>query len=95
MRKVLYVFAAAPFAIASGGWKLSVAFADWLGCIVPSKEHTPCMLGTSDVEPVLGAVAWWGMLLWMPCLALSGLVIGALLGASLPPPWGNNSSGKP
>jgi len=96
MRKTLYVLAAMPVVIAIGGWKLSVALARQLGCTaVPNKEPSPCLLGTVDIGPVLDAVSWWGMLLWVPCLVISGLAIGGLLGQSLRWPWGTRPRRTP
>lgn len=89
MRKTLYALAAMPFLLAYGGWKLSVVLAQQLGCAaVPNKDPSPCLLGTVDIGPVLEAASWWGMLLWMPCLVISGLAIGGILGRELRRPWG-------
>lgn len=95
MRKTLYFFAAMPFVISFGGWKLSVALAGHLGCTVPTKGLSPCLIGTINIGPALDAVSWWGMLLWMPCLLISGLAIGKILGRSLEQPWGTRTRRRP
>jgi hypothetical protein len=89
MRKMLYVLAAMPFCISFGGWKLSVLLAGQLGCSVASKDPYPCMLGKVDIGPILDAFAWWGMLLWWPCLLISGLALGSLVAPSIRSPWGS------
>lgn len=96
MRKTLYFLAVMPFVIAFGGWKLSAALARWLGCAaVPNKDPSPCLVGAMDIGPALEALSWWGMLLWMPGLLISGLAIGALLAKSLPQPWGSRARRAP
>jgi hypothetical protein len=89
-----YALALLPFLATFGGWQVSVLLARSLGCVVPSKAPQPCLVGSLNVEPLLGAAAWWGMLLWIPGLLISALWLGALLARRLPPPWGkgNNAS---
>jgi hypothetical protein len=89
-----YALAMLPVGVTLGGWQLAALLAHSLGCSVPSKDPQPCLIGMLNAEPLLGAVAWWGMLLWVPGLVISALLLGALLARRLPPPWGkgNNAS---
>ena len=90
MGTLRYFFAVMPIAISFGGWKLSVALADYLGCgAVPDKHLNVCFFGSVDIGPALDAVSFWGMLLWMPCLLISGLAVGRILAKSFQWPWGN------
>ena len=93
MGKLRYFLAAMPFAASFGSWKLSVALAEYLGCsAVPNKEMNSCIVGNVDIAPALDAVSWWGMLLWMPCLLISGLAVGKILAKSFQWPWGSRDS---
>jgi hypothetical protein len=86
---MLYALAAMPFFVSFGGWKLSILSARYLGCTVASKDPSPCMISQVDIGPILDAFAWWGMLLWWPCLLISGLAFGSLIAQSFRSPWGN------
>jgi len=92
VRRINYLLALLPFAATYGGWRLAVLTGSALGCAVLSKSPTPCLLGAFDAQPVLGALAWWGMLLWMPGLVVSGLWLGLLLSRRLPPPLGRGNN---
>lgn len=96
MNTLRYFFAAMPFAVSFGGWKLSVVLAEHLGCgAVPNKAMNVCFVGNVDIGPALDAVSWWGMLLWMPCLLVSGVAVGKILAKSFPWPWRNRDRGTP
>jgi hypothetical protein len=96
MDKMRYFLAAMPFIISFGGWKLSVVLAEYFGCApVPNKGLNPCFVGSVDIGPALDAFSWWGMLLWMPCLLISGLAIGKVLAKSLQRPWGSHDRRAP
>ena len=88
MRLLKYLLASLPFVVTYGGWKLSSFLGASMGCPVPSKDPQACLVGTLNIEPLLGFIAWWGMLLWMPALLVSGLLIGSLAARQLPFPWG-------
>ena len=92
VRLFKYALASLPFLVSFGGWKLAPVIGAALGCSVASKSPQPCVVASLNVEPVLSALAWWGMLLWMPCLLISGLWLGGLLAQHLPRPWGRREA---
>jgi len=77
-----------PLIVTLGGWRLALAVNDALGCDSVGKAVAPCVAGGADLQPVLSFVAWWGMLLWMPGLVVSGLLLGQVLARRLPRPFG-------
>ena len=64
-----------PVAVALGGWKLTSAIGATLGCPVPNKEQLSCSVGGEKLAELLDFVAWWGMLLWIPCAVVSALCL--------------------
>jgi hypothetical protein len=84
--KVLLSFA--PLAVTLGGWQLAVAVNDALDCSAIGKSPAPCPVGGVDLQPVLSFFDWWGMLLWIPALLVSGLLLGQVLAPVLPRPFG-------
>jgi hypothetical protein len=71
------------------GWYGPPWLADILGCTAIGKAARSCIVGSSDIEPLLSGWAWWSMLLWIPSLFISFLLIGALIAQGWPKPWGN------
>jgi hypothetical protein len=84
--KILLCFM--PLAVTLGGWQLAIAVNDALGCDSIGKSPRPCLAGNLDLQPMLAFVGWWGMLLWMPGLLISGLLLGQVLARRLPRPLG-------
>jgi hypothetical protein len=78
-----------PLAITLGGWQLSLWLNDVLSCQSVGKEPLPCVLLGINIQPSLSLASWWGMLLWVPGLIVSGLMLGKVLAQSAPKPWGN------
>lgn len=81
-----------PLLITLGGWWLSLALNDVLGCDAVGKTPSACMMLGWNVQPLLAFGAWWGMLLWVPALFVSGAWLGSLLAEVLPKPWGRGSA---
>ena len=77
-----------PLLVTLGGWRLALAVDGMLGCDSIGKFPKPCPAWGTDVQPVLSFFGWWGMLLWMPGLLISGLLLGQLLARRLPRPLG-------
>ena len=71
----LSLLALTPAATALGGWKVSSAIGAALGCPVPSKEQLACSIGGERLAELLDFIAWWGMLLWIPCAIVSALCL--------------------
>lgn len=76
-----------PLALSLGAWKLSLLVNSALGCHAVGKSPQACLVMGVDVQPALALGAWWGMLLWVPGLVLSGLLVGQVLAGKLPRPW--------
>jgi len=85
------IVALLPLSITLGGWKLSVWLNDALGCMSVGKDPQPCMLFNVNIQQALSFVSWWGMLLWIPGLIISGLMLGLVLSQLAPKPWGTKS----
>ena len=81
-----------PLLITLGGWRLSLALNDVLGCHSVGKTPEACRVLGWDLQPLLAFGAWWGMLLWVPALFVSGAWLGSLLAKALPKPWGRGSA---
>ena len=77
-----------PLLATLGGWRLAVVVNDALACESLGKRPAPCLACGLDLQPLLSFVAWWGTLLWMPGLLISGLLLGQLLARRLPRPLG-------
>lgn len=87
--------AAAPLLASLVAWHGSGAIAKALGCIALDKRPSPCIAFGNDVQPILSMLAWWGMLLWIPALIVSGLLVARVLVPLLNPPFGTKDSSKP
>src|SRR5437763_1796482 len=83
------LLAALPLVVTLGGWRLALVVNAALSCSAIGKSPSPCFFRGADLQPVLSVVAWWGMLLWIPGLLLSGLLIGCVVAPALPRPWGS------
>ena len=59
-----------------GCWKASHYLFESLNCMGSLKGAQPCERYGFNVTPVLSALSWWGMLLWLPALAIAALVVG-------------------
>ena len=82
------VLASLPLVITLGGWKASLWVNSALGCSAVGKDPLPCMLMGANIQPILFQASWWGMLLWVPGLIVSGLLFGSSVSHKLPKPWG-------
>ena len=78
-RLIKYLFAAAAPILLFTGWKGANALSIALQCEGSLKSAQPCYVYGVDATPILSAVAWWGMLLWLPALVITALVFGELL----------------
>jgi len=74
----LIVAAVAPMLL-YGSWKASLYLFESLNCMGSLKGAQPCERYGFNVTPVLSALSWWGMLLWLPALAIAALVVGEAL----------------
>ena len=59
-----------------GSWKVSHYLLESLNCMGSLKGAQPCERYGFNITPVLSALSWWGMLLWLPALAIAALVVG-------------------
>lgn len=59
-----------------------------LGCASIGKRPESCVVYGANVGPILGAMFWWGTMLWVPGMLLSGVILSRFLHHHLPPPWG-------
>jgi len=59
-----------------------------LGCAAVGKRPLPCIVLGFDLLPILSFLAWWGMLLWIPALLVSGLLVARVLLPLARPPFG-------
>jgi hypothetical protein len=89
--KTRVIVALLPLAITLGGWKLSILLNDALDCVSVGKDPQPCMLLNVNIQLALSLASWWGMLLWIPGLIISGLMIGQVLSQIAPKPWGGKN----
>ncbi len=64
-----------PGVFTLGVAKVAVAVGGYLGC-PPGKYTVACSPGGLGLSDVLNFIAWWGAVLWMPGVAISGF--GAL-----------------
>jgi hypothetical protein len=69
----LAVAALAP-ALLYACWKGSHYLFERFNCLGSLKDAQPCERFGLDVTSILSAFAWWGMLLWLPALAVAILV---------------------
>jgi hypothetical protein len=83
------VLATLPLVVTLGGWRLALIADAALGCNTMGKSPSPCFVGGADLQPLLSIVAWWGMVLWIPGLVVSGLLVGRVVAPALPRPWGS------
>lgn len=81
-----------PLALTLVAWRLSLLLNTALGCDAVGKAPHACLVMGVDVQAALALVAWWGMLLWVPGLVLSGLLMGQVLAGKLPRPWGRGDA---
>lgn len=81
-----------PLAITAGGWKLSIWLNDTLGCQSVGKDPLPCIVFGTNIQYGLSFASWWGMLLWVPSLIISGLMLGKVLAQFAPKPWGTRDA---
>jgi len=81
-----------PLVVTLGGWKFAVLANSLLGCSSIGKDPDPCVVGGMNVQPLLDCLAWYGMLLWMPALAVSCLWAGQIIATTLPRPWGSKNA---
>jgi hypothetical protein len=56
-------------------WKGSHYLFEHLHCLGSLKDAQPCERYGLNVTAILSAFAWWGMLLWLPALAIAVLVV--------------------
>jgi hypothetical protein len=56
-------------------WKGSHFLFERFHCLGSPKDAQPCERYGLNVTPILSAFAWWGMLLWLPALAIAILVV--------------------
>jgi hypothetical protein len=80
-----------PLVVTLGGWKLSIWLNDALGCESVGKDPHPCMVFGTNIQYGLSFASWWGMLLWVPGLIVSGLLLGKALAEYAPKPWGSRN----
>ena len=80
-----------PLAITLGGWKISAWLNSALGCESLGKDPLPCIVFGTNIQYGLSFVSWWGMLLWIPGLIVSGLMLGKVLAQFAPKPWGTGN----
>jgi hypothetical protein len=59
-----------------------------LSCTSIGKRAESCVALDSNVGPVLGAMFWWGALLWIPGMLFSAVLLSRFLRDHLPAPWG-------
>lgn len=52
-----------------------------LNCSSLGKRPEPCLALGLDLAPYLGAMFWWGVMLWIPGLLVSGVLLSRFLGA--------------
>ena len=78
-----------PLGVTLGGWKIAIIANSVLGCEAIGKHPQSCLVGSYDLMPVLSFFSWWGMLLWIPGLVVSGLLVGKIAAGRFPRPWGS------
>ena len=83
-----------PLAVTLGGWKIAILANSVLGCGAIGKHAQTCLVGSYDLMPILSFFSWWGMLLWIPGLIVSGLLVGEIAASRLPRPWGSRPKGS-
>lgn len=81
-----------PLLVTLGGWKCAVFLNSFLGCTSIGKDPEPCMVAGFNIQSGLAFFAWYGLLLWMPALIVSGLLLGKTFAAFLPRPWGSRAA---
>lgn len=59
-----------------------------LSCSSIGKRPQPCGAFDANFGPVLGAMFWWGILLWVPGMLFSAALLSRFLREQLPAPWG-------
>jgi hypothetical protein len=74
--RIKLVAAALVPALLYASWKSSHYLFESLHCVGSLKGAQPCERFGLNVTPILSAVAGWGMLLWLPALAIAVLVFG-------------------
>ena len=77
-----------PVLLTLGGWKVAIFINQALGWASVGKDPLPCIVGGVNVQLGLSFFAWYGMLLWVPGLCISGLLIGDVIAGNFPRPWG-------
>ena len=64
-----YIVSTLPLAVIGGGVLLAEWAVDRFGCVALGKELLPCLVGASDISPLLGIGLFWFKLLlpvaWM------------------------------
>jgi len=73
-----YTIAALPFAVPFGSWQVARLIGHVVGCTVPSMPPVVCMYEYFDVQFIVGTVAWWGMVLSLPGLVISGACLALM-----------------
>jgi hypothetical protein len=81
-----------PLAITLGGWQFSLWLNDLLGCQSVGKDPQPCIVLGANIQGPLAFTSWWGMLLWVPGLIISGLLLGKVLSTKVTKPWGSRNA---
>ena len=87
--------AISPVLVALAAWHGAVLVNGSLGCRSVGKDPLPCHFAGLDLQPALSLFAWWGMLLWVPALLVSGLLVARVLQPLFRPPLGTRGSAKP
>jgi hypothetical protein len=72
-------------------WKAALAVNTLLGCEAVGKNAQACIRAGIDFRPALEFGAWWGMILWIPGL----IVTGALLESPIRRLTGNRTTSTP
>ena len=76
LHRIKLLAAALAPALLYACWKSSHYVFENLHCMGSLKDAQACERYGFNVTPILSAIAWWSMMLWLPALAIAALVFG-------------------
>lgn len=80
--------ASLPLLLCLAGWHGSSLVNEMLGCTALGKYPLPCIFVGLNIQPVLAFAWWYGMLLWVPALVISGVLLATAVTPLFSAPFG-------